>query len=110
MTQSMGKQRLADIFADIDSQWMASGRKPQRLLLRCVVPGVRGSHRNFGLQLKRSVIQVGVVFSIQSTSVLPILLHHADGYDDGVPQLFPLAPLLVVASMLLLPSGTIPAM
>ena len=31
---------------------------------------------------------VRVVFSIQDTSVLPILLHRADGYDDGVPQLF----------------------
>ena len=51
---------------------------------------------------------VRVVFSIQDTSVLPILLHRADGYDDGVPQLFLLAPLLVVAWMHLLPSGMIP--
>ena len=62
MTQSMGKQCLADIFADIDNQWMASGRKPQLLLQRCAVPGVRGNHRNFGLQLKRLGIQYASSF------------------------------------------------
>ena len=104
----MGKQCLADIFADIDSQGMASGRKPQQSLLRSAASGVSGQSSQCWLTTETFGYSVRVVFAIQDTSVLPILLRRADGYDDGVPQLFSFGSLLVVASMHLLPSGMIP--
>jgi len=47
-----------------------------------------GQSSQFWLSAETFGYSVRVVFSIQDTSVLPILLHRADGYDDGVPQLF----------------------